>query len=126
MVEVKLTPGIGDPYQVLGLDPGVGESTIKRAYLQLVRQHPPEQQPEEFKRIRAAYEQLKDARARAETDLGLFHLDAGRLTRKLGLPQWPERSVTQYSPEELLTCCGDLGGTDFHHDFREQVGENGD
>lgn len=123
---MALAQEFDNPYQILGLEPEASDAAIKRAYLQLIRQHPPEQQPEEFKRIRAAYEQLKDARARAQTDLGLFHLDTGRLTRKLGPLRWPERSVTQYPPGELLVCCGDLGRTDFRHDFGEQVAKNGD
>ncbi|CEP68868.1 DnaJ domain [Moorella glycerini] len=122
---MKPTPGNGDPYQILGLEPGASAAAIKRAYLQLVRRHPPEQQPEEFKRIRAAYEQLKDARARAKTDLGLFHLDTGRLARKLGPLRWPGRSIIQYAPGELLTCCGDLGRTDFHDDYKEQITKDG-
>lgn len=46
-------------YEVLGLNPDAGEDEIKRAYFRLVRQHPPEKDPEKFQEIRHAYEVLK-------------------------------------------------------------------
>ena len=46
--------------EVLGLKPGAGEEEIKRAYFRLVRQHPPEKDPEKFQQIRHAYEVLKE------------------------------------------------------------------
>lgn len=47
-------------FEVLGLKPGAGEDEIKRAYFRLVRQYPPEKDPEKFQRIRRAYEILKE------------------------------------------------------------------
>jgi curved DNA-binding protein CbpA len=68
-----MRPPRGDnPYQVLGIERAAGEAEIKRAYFSLVREHPPERDPEGFKRIRAAYEQLKAGKERAETDLFLI------------------------------------------------------
>jgi curved DNA-binding protein CbpA len=61
-----------DPYKVLGLKRDATEAEIKRAYFTLVREHPPERDPEGFKRIRAAYEKLRFERERAETDLFLI------------------------------------------------------
>lgn len=61
-----------DPYKVLGLDRNVDEKEIKRAYFQLVRKHPPEQDPEKFQEIRAAYDRLKVAKARALVDIFLL------------------------------------------------------
>lgn len=58
-----------NPYEVLSLQRDAGEAEIKRAYFQLVRQHPPERDPEGFKRIRSAYEKLKNSAQRAGTDL---------------------------------------------------------
>src|SRR5947209_5301112 len=49
-----------DPYQVLGLPPDSTDETIRRRYLELVRRFPPEQQPEKFAAVRAAYESLRD------------------------------------------------------------------
>ena len=60
-----------NPYKTLGVNRTATESEIKRAYFGLVREHPPERDPEGFKRIRAAYEKLRASAARAETDLFL-------------------------------------------------------
>ena len=49
---------MSDPYQVLGVSPGASIEEIRRAYWEQVRAHPPERDPEAFKRIRAVYEQL--------------------------------------------------------------------
>ncbi len=46
-------------YEVLGLTTDAGPDEIKRAYFRLVRQHPPETDPEQFQQIRHAYEVLK-------------------------------------------------------------------
>ena len=46
-------------YEVLGLTPEATSDDIKRAYFQLVRRHPPEKDPEQFQKIRHAYEVLK-------------------------------------------------------------------
>ncbi|MBC7339143.1 MAG: J domain-containing protein [Firmicutes bacterium] len=122
------TDGDRNPYEVLGLVPGAGEAEIKRAYLRLVRRFPPEQHPDDFKRIRAAYEQLKDEKARARTDMGLLHLDTGRLARVLTEPRWPRESLADRDPLDLLGCCADLGRTDFRDDFTffpwEEPGDN--
>lgn len=62
-----------DPYNVLGLEPTATSAEIKRAYFALVREYPPESQPEAFKRIRAAYEKLRDPQKRLETDMLLLN-----------------------------------------------------
>ena len=62
----------GDPYEILGLDRQAGDTAIKRAYFQLVRQFPPEREPEAFRKIRAAYEQLRDPERRARLSLFLL------------------------------------------------------
>jgi curved DNA-binding protein CbpA len=51
---------VTDPYAVLGLPPDSDDETIRRRYLELVRQFSPEHQPERFAAIRAAYESLRD------------------------------------------------------------------
>ena len=55
---------MNDPYQVLGLPADSDDDTIRRRYLELVREFPPERQPEKFAAIRAAYEALKDVTTR--------------------------------------------------------------
>ena len=61
-----------DPYAVLGLPRAATAAEIKQAYFALVRAHPPEREPDAFKRIRAAYERLRDPQRRAETDMLLL------------------------------------------------------
>jgi curved DNA-binding protein CbpA len=53
-----------DPYAVLGLPADSDDDTIRRRYLELVRQFSPEQHPEKFAAIRRAYENLKDLNTR--------------------------------------------------------------
>jgi curved DNA-binding protein CbpA len=61
-----------DPYVVLGLARTATAAEIKQAYFTLVRTYPPEREPQMFKRIRAAYEQVRDAEHRLETDMRLL------------------------------------------------------
>ena len=63
-----------DPYQVLGLAPDADDETIRRRYLELVKQYPPEQQPQKFAAVRAAYESLRDL----DTRLRYRLFEAGR------------------------------------------------
>ena len=55
-------------YEVLGLTPGATSDDIKRAYFQLVRRHPPEKDPEQFQKIRHAYEVLKAGPPKVDTE----------------------------------------------------------
>lgn len=57
-----------NPYQVLGVERTADERAIKKAYFALIRKHPPDSQPEEFKRVRQAYETLSDPVARRRYD----------------------------------------------------------
>lgn len=57
-----------DLYQTLGVTADADERQIKKAYFRLVRKHPPEKDPENFKAIRAAYETLFDEKARKSYD----------------------------------------------------------
>ena len=53
-----------DPYATLGVEPDATDDAIRRRYLELVRQFPPERYPDRFAAVRAAYERLKDLDAR--------------------------------------------------------------
>jgi tetratricopeptide (TPR) repeat protein len=55
-------------YERLGLESSASTDEIRRAYRSLLRQYPPERAPEEFKRIREAYETLGNPGSRAEYD----------------------------------------------------------
>ena len=56
-----------DPRQVLGVEADASEEEIRAAYLRRIKEHPPESSPEEFERIRDAYETLRDPRRRAQS-----------------------------------------------------------
>jgi curved DNA-binding protein CbpA len=53
-----------DAYEVLNLAADSDDEMIRRRYLELVRQFPPEHHPQKFAQVRAAYEQLKDLNTR--------------------------------------------------------------
>jgi curved DNA-binding protein CbpA len=65
---------MADPYQVLELPPDSDDETIRRRYLELVRQFSPERSPEKFAAIRSAYESLRDLNTRLRYRL----FEAGR------------------------------------------------
>jgi curved DNA-binding protein CbpA len=49
-----------NPHEVLGLPPEADEAAIRERYLQLVREFPPDREPDRFAAIRAAYDELRD------------------------------------------------------------------
>lgn len=63
-----------DPYAVLGLPADCDDETIRRRYLELVKQFSPEHHPEKFALIRQAYESLRDLETRVRYRL----FEAGR------------------------------------------------
>lgn len=63
-----------DPYAVLGLPADAEDDTIRRRYLELVKQFSPEHHPDRFAQIRSAYESLRDL----ETRLRYRLFEAGR------------------------------------------------
>lgn len=103
-----------DPYATLGLQRGASLRDVKRAYFDLVRQYPPEEQPEAFKLIRAAYEKLRTHDTKAETDLFLFRPPAAWEQRKR-----PGKLSLAFDPADVLAylhTMGDLGRQDFPED----------
>ena len=59
-------------YEQLEVERTASAEEIKRAYFRLVRQFTPEKAPEEFMRIRRAYEELSDEETRADYDEALL------------------------------------------------------
>ena len=51
---------MADPFLILGVSANAGSDEIRRRYLELVRQHPPDRDPARFAEIRAAYDELRD------------------------------------------------------------------
>ena len=58
-----------DPFTVLGVAEDAGDTEIRRRYLALVRDFPPDRAPDRFREYRAAYDALSDERKRLETKL---------------------------------------------------------
>jgi hypothetical protein len=93
-------PPPGDPFEILGLSRDAGEAEVRTRYLELVKQFPPEREPEKFREIRAAYEAAKDPLSIAE-----------RLVMPPGedVPQWSaaleaqKRNPPRMSPAFLLS-----------------------
>jgi len=56
------------PYTVLGVSEH-DDAIIKKAYLKAVRQNPPDRNPERFREIRQAYEQIATHRDRLRYEL---------------------------------------------------------
>lgn len=61
---------MASPYFILDLTADAGDDDVRRAYLQKVKDNPPDRDPERFRLIREAYEALKDRRSRL--DYALF------------------------------------------------------
>lgn len=49
-----------DPFETLGVPYDASEAEIRARYLDLVKQHPPERDPDKFREICAAFEAAKD------------------------------------------------------------------
>ncbi len=75
-----------DPYAVLGVAPTATAAEIKKAYFQLVRDYPPEKDSANFKRIRAAYEKVRDPEKRLESDMHRLNV-------------WPQASQKRRLPQ---------------------------
>lgn len=53
-----------DPTEILGVSADATDEEIRAAYLLKVRECPPDRAPEQFERVRDAYDMLRDPRRR--------------------------------------------------------------
>jgi curved DNA-binding protein CbpA len=91
---------VTDPREVLGVSPNAGEEEIRAAYLRKVKEYPPDRAPEEFEKVRNAFETLRDPRKRTlamlhASDPGapLASILDGRAPRRLFAGPQPWREV---------------------------------
>lgn len=56
-------------YKILGIRSNASPQLVKQKYIEAVKAFPPENHPQEFERIRRAYETLRDPKKRREYDL---------------------------------------------------------
>ena len=52
-------------HQILDVKPDANAEEIRKAYLGLVRKHPPDRDPDKFREIHAAYQMLNDPMVQA-------------------------------------------------------------
>lgn len=65
---------VNDPYRILGVTPeAADDDSIRRAYLEGLRAHPPERDPAGFQRLREAYDKLSTHKRRVAH--ALFDVD---------------------------------------------------
>jgi len=85
-------PSDDDPFAILELPQSASESDIRTKYLQLVKQHPPETDPEKFRKIHQAYQTARDPLIQANRLL----MPADKL------PDWQELIEQQEKSPPLL------------------------
>ena len=99
------------PYHALGVTTAATDQDIRNAYTRLLRQHPPEQQPEHFHIIQQAYSQIRHA------DDRLHHATIG--TSSDGQPASLERAIIdhcRYSAQQTFP-----DPDTFCHTLRQQL-----
>ena len=86
-----------DPWLILGVSVQADDTQIRSAYLQKVKEYPPDCAPEQFERIRDAYEVLRDPQQRSirmllsvrpEADLVSLLQEGARARRFVGPEPW--------------------------------------
>ena len=117
-----------DPWTVLGLPLGADDVAVRTAYRTALRAAPPETDPAGFKRVRAAYEALREPAQRTQTALlerwlmpDLPPLELGDLgLRPVAAPQV---SDLLEDLRRILLAGTELGRTDFSADLRPIPGD---
>ncbi len=109
-----------DPYKTLNISQNASPPEIKKAYFRLVRKYPPEKEPEKFKTIRHAYEQIKSTPARVKTDFSILKEPAGSFILPPEADN-PDSYFTEVTFTDFLIAVeylfSDLYKTDFSEDY---------
>jgi curved DNA-binding protein CbpA len=113
-----------DPHAILGVDLGADDAAIRAAYRAAVQAHPPERDPDGFRRVRAAFEALKDPVARVEGLLAEPLLPAWE-GDDLGVPPPPVPALADLLRDlrEALLFDTDLLRREFPEDLRRPGGD---
>ena len=112
-----MTKPYRDPYAALGLPRTATAAEIKQAYFALVRAYPPEREPEIFKRIRAAYERLRDPEKRIETDMLL--LQPWPATARKRRPPQPDLALQREDVIAAARALTDLARVDWREHYEK-------
>jgi curved DNA-binding protein CbpA len=109
-----------NPYQILNVSPDASIEEIKKAYFRLVRKYPPETEPEKFKTIRQAYEQLKTLSVRVKTDFSIIKEPTGDFIMPPST-QYDDSYLIDISFHDFIVVAealySDLTKTDFKKDW---------
>ena len=106
-----------DPYAVLGVDRGATAEEVRRAYFRMTRLYTPEAHPEEFKRVRAAYDTLRSPLRRAELAVLAFEETAPEVDLDLIAAAGGEDVDTAALLLAVELSASDLRRTDFSDDL---------
>ncbi len=94
------------PFEILGVSPDADDEAIRQAYLRQVRQSPPDREPERFRQVREAYDQLRDARSRMRHSL--FHLPELEELQTFAHHLHPRRPTLSQFRKMLAECMKDV------------------
>ncbi len=93
-----------NPFQVLDLPDNADDETVKKTYLRLVRQYPPDREPERFQEIRTAYEAVASKKDRLRFQLfQVAKPDVSRLCQALFENNNPQRPSEQMVIDALTS-----------------------
>ncbi len=86
------------PFEILNVSTDAGDTEIKQAYLQKIRDYPPEHAPKQFQRIRSAFEKIENQQKRLEYELFTTYEPSvseliGHLLQQRGKVQRPNKAV---------------------------------
>jgi curved DNA-binding protein CbpA len=97
---------MSDPHEILGVPLGAGEAVVRERYLELVRAFPPDQAPDRFAAIHAAYSALRDPANRLEKQI--FGIDCTDDSFERLVADLRERLRSAHLPLEALLALADL------------------
>jgi DnaJ-class molecular chaperone len=87
------------PYQILSIEDSAGDVEIKQAYLQKVKDNPPDYDQEQFQLIHNAYLAIKDPKSRM--NYALFNLPIVNFDELINQALSTKQSL-QISPEHFI------------------------
>lgn len=103
-------------YKILGTTANISQRRIKEKYISSVKKHPPETDPEQFEKVREAYETLKDPSKRKQYDqirkyggkLEKMLQKAGRFVEQRQMEKAEEiyKEVLENNPDHLPALTG--------------------
>jgi len=97
---------MANPYSVLNVAFDDGDEVIRQRYLEVVRRSPPDRCPEDFQRVRDAYERIKDEKSRLE--FLLFDAGQGETIDELLMEERCRTSPKRLGLSSLLSMLSEM------------------